>query len=968
MQLVDRYRIWLAAHPDADLSDMCVTAGAGRSHFEHRAGLVVNSLASATELLGALVEDRPASGLIRGERGDPPKTAWMFTGQGSQYPGMAKELYVTEPVFAETVDRCAAAVQDMLEKPLLKVIFGLDEDESVNHTSYAQPALFAMEVGLARLWQSWGLEPDVVLGDSVGQYSAACVTGVFGLEDGARLLAKRGQLFGDLPAGGRMVAVFADAERVDACTDEFPGLSIAAYNGANTVLSGPAEDLEQAVAGLVAADVRCAWLDTSHAFHSALIEPALDEFEEFANGFEFAAPQRILVCNRTGAAVGRQVKLDAGYWRRHARQPVEFAKSVATLAELGCALLLEIGPQPVLTAAAVRAWPDSDTTPQAIASLRRTGSDERQISEAFAQAYAAGHRPDFVNRGDGAGRTVDLPRYPFQHQKHWFSTRGPATATTSTRTETVRLLEEGRFDELATLVGAADDDVKSLHAVKTIAAQHNRERGAQSLADARYEIRWEKAPVLPEAASDEQSSWLLLADDPDTAAPLAALLAARGHWNQVLTLPGSEADELQLEATLRAAAAERPGLRIVQMAALDPDSAPSARSLERMQHRILGGTRRLFRAVLAAEIELPVWLLTRGAQRVSRADTVSPTQCCLWGFGRTASFELPRLWGGLADMSAGGPEDWSAFVAHALRAPVAEDQVAFRDGISYHARVVRRPAPPLAELQLRSDASYLVTGGLGSVGLEFAEYLAARGAGNLVLIGRRPADDAARRRIDAIRDEHGCKVVTLAADVADQDDVARVLITIRMELPPLAGIVHAAGALGELPLVDMDDAEVDRVFAGKVWGAWYLSEAATDMRLDFFVCISSLAAIWGTGGQIAYASANAFLDGLAFRLRERGIPGVAVGFGLWSVGMGNADRRAKLELLGIGSLSSSDALADSPNSSRHQRRTGSWPGLTGRACCRSIWWRAGAPFSNTSSPRCARPSSPRPRRHRRRRR
>ena len=247
VQVADQYRSWLNAHPEATLADVCFTAGAGRAHLEHRAALVVDSRESAVELLGALADDRPAPGLVRGESHDTPKTAWLFTGQGSQYPGMARELFDTEPVFAETLNRCAAAVADVLEKPLLDVIFDLDSpdaEETLRQTSYAQPALFAVEMGLARLWQSWGFEPDVVLGHSVGQYSAACVAGVFSLEDGALLMAERGRLFGSLPAGGRMVAVFTAAERVESLTDEFPSLSVAAYNGANTVLSGPAQDLE----------------------------------------------------------------------------------------------------------------------------------------------------------------------------------------------------------------------------------------------------------------------------------------------------------------------------------------------------------------------------------------------------------------------------------------------------------------------------------------------------------------------------------------------------------------------------------------------------------------------------------------------------------------------------------------------------------------------------------------------------
>ena len=451
VQLAQTYGSWLAAHPEASLADVCLTAGVGRSHFEHRAALVVNSTESAREVLRALAEDRPAPGLLRGECADKPRTAWLFTGQGSQYAGMARELFDTEPVFAETMTHCAAVVADVLEKPLLDVIFdvdGPDAQDNLRQTSYAQPALFAVEMGLARLWQSWGFQPDVVIGHSVGQYTAACVAGVFSLEDGMLLMAERGRLFGSLPAGGRMAAVFAAAERVESLTDEFPSLSVAAYNGANTVLSGPAEDLEAAVARLEADGVRCDWLDTSHAFHSALLDPVLDEFESYANRFEFGPPRKTLVCNRTGAALGRSAKLDGAYWRRHARQPVEFAKSVRTLADLHCTMLLEIGPQPVLTAAAMRAWPDPATAPRAIASLRRNIADHRQITEALANAYIAGHRPDF-GALVGPARKLDLPTYPFQHRQYWFRDKQVQATQTSSEigaasTEAVRMLEDGR--------------------------------------------------------------------------------------------------------------------------------------------------------------------------------------------------------------------------------------------------------------------------------------------------------------------------------------------------------------------------------------------------------------------------------------------------------------------------------------------------------------------------------------------
>ncbi|MGF2952480.1 SDR family NAD(P)-dependent oxidoreductase, partial [Mycobacterium sp. THU-M116] len=245
------------------------------------------------------------------------------------------------------------------------------------------------------------------------------VAGVFGLEDGARLMAERGRLFGNLPEGGRMVAVFADAQHVERVADEFPHVSVAAYNGPNTVLSGPAADLEQAVGKLTADGIRCTWLETSHAFHSELLDPVLDEFESYASKFEFAVPAMPLVCNRTGAVLTADTPLDAKYWRRHSRQPVQFAESVQTVAALGCSVLMEIGPQPVLTGAAVQVWPDSSATPRTVVSLRKNTDDRHQIAEALAASYVAGHRPVFTALYHRPHRRVELPTYPFQRRRFW---------------------------------------------------------------------------------------------------------------------------------------------------------------------------------------------------------------------------------------------------------------------------------------------------------------------------------------------------------------------------------------------------------------------------------------------------------------------------------------------------------------------------------------------------------------------
>jgi acyl transferase domain-containing protein/acyl carrier protein len=919
VQLAGEYRNWLAAHPDATLADVCLTAGVGRAHLEQRAALVVNTRETALELLGALADDRPAPGLVRGESHETPKTAWLFTGQGSQYPGMARELFDTEPIFAETLTRCATVVADFLEKPLLDVIFDLGSSEggeTLRQTSYAQPALFALEMGLARLWQSWGFEPDVVLGHSVGQYSAACVAGVFSLEDGAQLMAERGRLFGSLPAGGRMVAVFTAPERVERLTDEYPALSVAAYNGANTVLSGPAEPLEKAVAGLTADGLRCDWLETSHAFHSSLLEPILDEFESFANRFTFKAPQRILIDNRTGTALGRSVKMDGAYWRRHARQPVEFAKSVRTLADLNCKVLLEVGPRPVLTPMAMGAWPDPTTAPRVITSLRQNTADHRQITEAVADAYVLGHLPNFSAFRRADARKLDLPTYPFEHRQYWYrDNREEPTQQHrgATRTQAVRLLEDGRLEELAALLDGASADDQTLAVLTKLAAQHNQQLSTQSIADDRYEFRWEKAAAPLSGAEVGESSWILIGDASEAVTPLVDMLTARGQQHQFLDLPASDADEAQLEELLRAAATGDSTLRIVHLAAMDSGGAPTVQSLLRMQNQVLAGTRRLFRAAVAANLRVPIWLVTRGAQRITAADTVAPEQSALWGFGRAAALELPQLWGGLADLSDGTTDEWSGLLNRitASESTVKEDQVAVRGQEIYVPRLVRPADLPSGKpLELRDDATYLVTGGLGSIGLEIAGYLAAHGARQLVLTSRRQPSDATQKRIETLREQHGCAIRVATADVADAHDVARLLADVRAELPPLAGIVHAAGEIGTTPLSELDDAEVDRVFAGKVWGAWHLSEAAAAAgKLDFFISTSSIASVWGGFGQTAYSAANAFLDGLAYRLRTQGIVSASVNFGPWSAGMADAESRARLEQRGIATLSPSDALA-----------------------------------------------------------
>jgi 8-amino-7-oxononanoate synthase len=412
------------------LQEVFSSAAIGRNHFGERAAIITDSNCQTRSLLKCLSDGRNAPGLVVTQSRYEPKAAWLFTGQGSQYAGMARGLYESQPVVRDSLEQFQEVLRGELEWPLLKVLF--EEDALLRDTTYTQPALFALEIALARLWQSWGINPDVVVGHSVGQYAAACVAGVFSPEDGVRLIARRGRLMGALTSSGAMAAIFTDAEHVGREVTEIPQLSIAAYNGGHVVISGPTPDVQAVISRFRQRDIRCELLSTSQAFHSPLMEPILDEFEAFAQTIDFRPVQHSLIDGLTGQVVPADLVLDAHYWRRHALEPVRFSQSVETLRSLGCNLLLEIGPQPALSAMALQTWPKQQEKPQVIPSLRRGGDDAKHIGEALARLYTAGVNVDFVSLS--TQQRVSLPTYPFQRQRHWLTAnaKGPRPPRSTT--------------------------------------------------------------------------------------------------------------------------------------------------------------------------------------------------------------------------------------------------------------------------------------------------------------------------------------------------------------------------------------------------------------------------------------------------------------------------------------------------------------------------------------------------------
>ncbi|WP_169332695.1 type I polyketide synthase [Nocardia araoensis] len=398
----------------AAFGDLAYTAATARTHFEERLAVVADSGAAAARDLRAPI---PIRGRV--ERTARAKVALLFTGQGSQYPGMARELFDSEPVFRDALRRCDAVLGPIADGVgLIDAVYGDHGPESLRRTVFTQPVLFAVEWALWELWRAWGIAPAAVLGHSVGEYVAACAAGAMTVEDALRLVAVRGRLMQRLPDGGGMMAVDASAEQVAPLVARHePALSIAGYNGpAQVVVAGPRAALDLLREQLSADGIRSADLTVSHAFHSAAMDPILDDLAVAASRATMTDPAIPLISNLTGAPL-RPGELGPRYWARHARQPVRFAQGLRAMAELGIDQFLEIGPHPTLSALGGRVLGDSA---RFIASLRRGRGDRETMMTALGNLYVGGVAVDWeqVHRPHDR-RRVPGPTYPFQRQRYW---------------------------------------------------------------------------------------------------------------------------------------------------------------------------------------------------------------------------------------------------------------------------------------------------------------------------------------------------------------------------------------------------------------------------------------------------------------------------------------------------------------------------------------------------------------------
>ena len=420
-ETIHKYIHFISQQTDTDLQDICYTANTCRSHFNKRFALVTSS---KKDLLDQLKEINHSNDLNRIEDTEDPCIVFLFTGQGAQYLEMGKELFETQPVFKMVLEECDKILRDYLEIPLLELLFSdiykNNETSPLHNTAYTQPALFAFEYALAALWKSWGIEPDIVMGHSVGEYTAACLSGVFSLEDGLKLIAARGRLMQALPLDGEMWAVFTTENNIiDATVPYQEDISIAAYNGPEIiVISGKKEAMQSILSDLKSKGFRATKLNVSHAFHSPLMEPMLESFAQVANDITYHAPQIKLVSNVTGNFTVDISNPD--YWVKHIRQPVRFFQSMNTICnEQTKTFLIEIGPKPILIGMSLRFIPENPKFVW-LPSMRPVISETKQMLISLSELYKGGisvnwsgvYQEKYFNK-------IQLPLYSFQRKKYW---------------------------------------------------------------------------------------------------------------------------------------------------------------------------------------------------------------------------------------------------------------------------------------------------------------------------------------------------------------------------------------------------------------------------------------------------------------------------------------------------------------------------------------------------------------------
>jgi amino acid adenylation domain-containing protein len=825
---------FLRDHADLQLADAAFTLQLGRAAFEKRGFIVAQSAAEALARLEA--------GALKAESVTPCERApvFLFTGQGAQYRGMARAVYFNEPVFSRELDRCSHLLEPLLGMSLVDALYGEGESRDFQQTALAQPALFSIAYAMAQLWMSWGVKPSCMLGHSIGEYVAATIAGVFRLEDALHLVAARGKMMQSMKPG-TMLAVMHPREAVLKWLDAHPSLDLASSNAPDLcVVAGESADVENFISLLEEKGISSRLLHTSHAFHSRMMDGMLEEFTRLVATVQRQAPSIPYLSNVTGDWITPGEACDPRYYAKHIRQAVRFSEGMQRILEKPAHLFLEMGPGRTLATLAGKHLEASDNS-LAIATLPGAQDDissECFLMEALGKAWASGLKVDWsALYAEETRRRIPLPTYPFDETPYKLANRAAASAPESS-------------------MAAKQPDI----------------------ADWFYSAGWRQQATL--VADLQPAAWGLLGSLPDCMARLIP---------NAITLHASPGHEAEFDSVIRQLAKEDrlPDQILIAWTLDETPFSPDDTLLDQGIGHTLATVRAL--ALVwsrhAGSKPLAIHFLTRGYHDVLGSESAQPQWSCLTASCLVATQEFPSIRCRHLDLPPeGADEPLARLVLAECTSPSIDPSVAWRGGrrwVRDHA-AVRVPEQPRSAL--REEGLYLITGGLGRVGMNFAEHLASKSRARLILLGRSGPDLACSRRIAAM-EAMGAKVRVVAADAGSDEEIAAAIQTAKTEFGGLHGIIHAAGIVSSQPIAGGDAADDEPVLHAKIRGTLALYRAVGSTRLDFCLLVSSLSAVLGGLGYHAYAAGNAFLDQFArWANRHSPNPWISVNWDAWRFG------------------------------------------------------------------------------------
>ncbi|TCP54480.1 acyl transferase domain-containing protein [Tumebacillus sp. BK434] len=864
----------LQANPQAELADVAFTLQTGRRAFDHRRVVAVESHADAVAALEAMDSKR----VLTGEAQTRDRSVvFLFPGQGAQYVNMGLDLYREEPVFREQVDACAEALQPTLGVDLRDVLYPSADrveqaGELLRQTYLTQPALFVIEYALAKLWMELGVQPDAMLGHSIGEYVAAVFAGVMSLEDALQLVAMRGKLMQSLPEGTMLAVPLTEAEVLPLLG---AGLSLAAVNGPRAcVVAGTTEAVQQLEAQLQAQEVECRRLVTSHAFHSEMMDPILAAFAEAVQEVELHAPQLAYLSNVSGTWITAEEATDPAYWVKHLRGTVRFADNVRELLQEPGRLFLEVGPGRSLIGLTRQQVAAEGAQEVLLSSLRHRDeqlSDAAFLLTALGKLWLSGLKIDWTLLYPGETRhRLALPTYPFERKRYWLERKAGAAAKI--------------------------------------------QRKKADIADWFYVPTWKKSLLIADEATDAQR-WLLFLDETGTGAKLAERLTEAGH--RVVTVAAgasfakTEADAYTVHPAEREdysrlfddlAAAERLPQKIVHLFGVTDTAGEYEETQAKGFYSLLGLAQALGEQTLAGGVEIGV--ITNNLQEVLSDTVTVPARATALGLCKVIPQELTGVTARAIDIDSA--TDAALLIAE-LSADSADTVVAYRRSLRF-VQTYEAVRLPQRSAAVHENAVVLITGANTPNGQAAAAYFEQHQNAKLVLITHDAeatdahavsvhvqSSDAAAVSVQSPTSNSieitvqpqlatGASSQTNKADrlyfTANITDLAQIQSIVQKaaeQFGEITGVIHAEDPRGtgmlQLKTQEMTAAVLDP----KVKGALVLEQALADAKLDFFLLYNSTVAATGGFGQSDNCAAGAFLDAFAAaRARTH-----AINWGIW---------------------------------------------------------------------------------------